>query len=107
GKAAPVLRRFLGGYFGKIGPADRCKAGLGSNVSTCEGPPFMKRWMTRLALPGKCGALGVTGETTPTLAWATSLSTLARLSAPKPSPQRQRNCRRVRKWSSKPTAWLG
>ena len=31
--------------------------GLGSNVSTCDGPPFMNRWMTRLALAGKCGRL--------------------------------------------------
>src|SRR6266700_635612 len=29
--------------------------GLGSKVSTCDGPPFRKRKMTCLARAGKCG----------------------------------------------------
>src|SRR5688572_3742094 len=32
--------------------------GLGSKVSTCDGPPPAKMWMTRLALAGKWGFLG-------------------------------------------------
>ena len=52
-KAAPVLRSV--GRFG-VGsglPGYLVRSGLGSNVSTCDGPPFMKRWMTRLALAGE------------------------------------------------------
>src|SRR5688572_24649514 len=37
-------------------------AGLGSKESTCDTPPVMKMKMTRLALPGKCGALGDSGS---------------------------------------------
>ncbi len=44
-------------------PAYVCSDGLGSNESTCEGPPFMNRWMTRLARAGKCGPLGASGDT--------------------------------------------
>ena len=32
--------------------------GLGSKVSTCDGPPFMNRKMTRLAFAANIGALG-------------------------------------------------
>src|ERR1043166_3762783 len=32
------------------------RAGLGSKVSTCDGPPFMKRKMMRLARGRKCAA---------------------------------------------------
>ena len=39
----------------RLGRRTLASAGLGSNVSTCDGPPFMKRWMTCLALAGKCG----------------------------------------------------
>src|SRR5688500_4285349 len=35
--------------------------GLGSNVSTCDGPPFMNRKMTRLARAGKWGGFGAIG----------------------------------------------
>ena len=43
---------------GGSGAAAACRAyfassGLGSKVSTCDGPPFMNRWMTRLALRGE------------------------------------------------------
>ena len=37
-------------------PLSDCNRGFGSKVSTCEGPPGMKRKMTRLARAGKCGA---------------------------------------------------
>ena len=33
-----------------------------SKVSTCDGPPGMKSWMTRLARGAKCGAVGKSGE---------------------------------------------
>ena len=33
-------------------------AAFGSNESTWDTPPVMKRKMTRFALPGKCGARG-------------------------------------------------
>src|SRR5690349_23965705 len=33
-------------------------AGLGSNVSMCDAPPLASMKITRLALGGKCGALG-------------------------------------------------
>ena len=35
--------------------------GLGSNESTCETPPLMKRKITDLAFAGKCGCFGATG----------------------------------------------
>src|SRR5207249_7198952 len=35
--------------------------GLGSKVSTCDGPPGMKRKITRLARAGKCGRRGASG----------------------------------------------
>ena len=38
------------------------RAGLGSKVSTWEGPPSQKMWMTRFALGSKCGCFGVRGE---------------------------------------------
>src|SRR5258706_15935027 len=40
-------------------PARRSRAGLGSHVSRCEGPPSMKRKMTDLALGMGCFGLGV------------------------------------------------
>jgi len=40
----------------------RARVGLGSNVSTCDGPPFRKKWITRLALGVKCGWRGARAE---------------------------------------------
>ena len=48
----------------RTGTACRRRAwssGLESNVSTCDGPPFMNRKITRLARGGKCGGLGASG----------------------------------------------
>src|SRR5665213_1047316 len=42
-------------------PLSRARRGLGSNVSTCDGPPGMKRKMTRLARAAKWGSLTVRG----------------------------------------------
>jgi hypothetical protein len=43
GKAAPVLRSVRRFSRGSGLPAYFSRAGLGSNVSTCDGPPFMNR----------------------------------------------------------------
>ena len=43
-------------------PAYFAMPGFGSHVSMCDGPPCEKMWMTRLALPGNCGACGASGE---------------------------------------------
>src|SRR5689334_8723651 len=37
-------------------------AGLGSNVSTCDGAPPAKMWMTCCALAGSGGSFGASGE---------------------------------------------
>ena len=63
GNAAPVLRSV-----GKLRSRQRLagvlrEPGLGSNVSTCDGPPFRKMWMTCFALAAKCGCLDDSGET--------------------------------------------
>lgn len=43
-------------------PSSRSRSGLGSKVSTWDGPPFMKRKMTRWARGGKWGCRGARGE---------------------------------------------
>ena len=58
--AAPVLRS-VGRLVGTGLPLWRSSIGLGSNVSTCDGPPFMNRWTTRLARARSGGALGKSG----------------------------------------------
>src|ERR1700736_1558340 len=64
---APVLRS-VGRLDGKGLPAYFVSAGLGSNVSTCDGPPFMNRWITRFARGLNCGdriargLIAVTGD---------------------------------------------
>ena len=65
GNAAPVLRSVVR-ICGAGLPAYFSRAGLGSKVSTCDGPPLRKKWTTRFALPGKCGGFtrhGVAGRT--------------------------------------------
>ncbi len=61
GMSLPFLRSPGRPTAGGAWPAYRSRAGLGSNVSTCDGPPFMNRKMTRLARAGKCGGLGASG----------------------------------------------
>jgi len=57
----------VGGYaiarfgIGKLWPAYFCSDGLGSNVSTWLGPPFMNRWITRFAFAAKCGSRSASG----------------------------------------------
>ena len=43
---------------GSVLPAYFASAGFGSNVSTCDGPPLAKMWMTCLRLGGKRRLLG-------------------------------------------------
>ena len=74
---------------------------LGIKVSTCEGPPLAKRWMTRLAFVAKCAARGASGELLliPSLGAASATCEASRSASPiipKPNPQRQRKSRRVR-----------
>ena len=72
----------------------------------CDGPPFMNRWMMRLALPGKCGSRTANGEV-PMGAFGTAASwldparRLARPRAPKPMPERRRSSRREMRMFSK------
>src|SRR5688572_12435818 len=92
GKAAPVfrsVRKVTGNGF----PACSSSFGFGSKVSTWDAPPFRKKWMIRLAFGAKCGARGISGFN-PSGAVAAVEKNSARLNAPMPMPQRQRNSRR-------------
>src|SRR5699024_4968004 len=72
------------------------RAGLGSNVSTCDGPPFMNRKMTLLALGAKWGGFGASGLVAERSARADSPARApARPSVPKPPPIRRSHSRRV------------
>src|SRR5436190_18031321 len=66
-------------------PSCLARAGLGSNVSTCDGPPFMNRKITRLALAGKCAASS---------AASADCRVPARPSKPNPAPARRSRSRR-------------
>src|SRR4051794_9447929 len=85
--------------------------GLGSKVSTCDGPPFMNRKMTRLARAGKCGgrdARGFKGTSASDGPWLSacagaaagaekapaSASTLVSPRVPNPPPMRHSISRR-------------
>src|SRR4051794_30759517 len=57
----PARRSVLLSAPGGFLPLYFSRAGLGSNVSTWDGPPFMNRWMTRLARGLKCGLFGARG----------------------------------------------
>ena len=95
---------------GRVFPSIRVNVGFGSQVSTCEGAPWAKTWITALALAGKCGARGASGfpaaAAAASTAWGAAprssagLNIDARLSAPSPRPKRFRNWRRVAKRSS-------
>ncbi len=69
--------------------------GLGSKVSTCDGPPFRKRKMTCFARAGKCGDLGASGFAEAALGLTPALRTFARPSIPKPEPMVNKASRRV------------
>src|SRR6266446_8642287 len=105
GNAAPVFRSVLMYSPGRGLPEYFSSNGFGSKLSTCDGPPFRKKWTTRFALPGKGGFLDESGFTVPA-ACAAGASNLAspnkpaRLTAPMPIPQRVKKFRRVsnRSW---------
>ena len=98
GNAAPV-RRSVFSVMGIGLPAYLASDGLGSNVSTCDAPPFMNRWMTRLALAGSGGCFGASGL----MAWLfgaacrypVSPSVDVSATRPMPMPQRDSISRRV------------
>src|SRR5258705_9339306 len=101
GNAAPVLRSVLMYSPGKGLPVYFSREGFGSKLSTWEGPPLRKKWTTRLALPGKGGALGDSGLTfaaarAPGTSKFVSPNNAAKLTAPIPIPHRDRKFRRVR-----------
>src|SRR5258708_31687533 len=60
--AAPVRRSVLS-VIGIGLPENFVSDGFGSNVSTRDGPPFMKRRNTRFAFAGTRGDFGATGLT--------------------------------------------
>src|ERR1700722_16524804 len=80
-------------------PAYWARAGFGSQVSTCEGAPWAKMWMTLVAFEGKGGFLGASGESSPSALTVPTRSSgpsrLANPNAPRPMPNRFRNWRRV------------
>ena len=87
---------------GIVCPSIWLSAGFGSQVSTWEGAPWAKMWMTALALAGKGGSRGAMGfviegaSMPPSAKRSIGSSMAARLNAPIPSPTRLRNWRRVR-----------
>ena len=56
-----VLRSVLRSAAGGRLPLYFSSAGLGSNVSTCDGPPFMNKWITCLARGAKWAGFGSNG----------------------------------------------
>ena len=80
---------------GSFSPCRRVSSGLGSKVSTCDGPPDMNRKMTRFAFGSKCGFLGASGSTGFSSASnPSSPSIAASASAPNPHPALRRKARR-------------
>ena len=103
----PLLLNCVGSIFMSNGlPSSAVSRGLGSNVSTCDGPPSMYKKMTCLARAGKCPGRGASGFAgAPPLAAAPAASppaaachwpaNAARATAPKPAPLRVSISRRV------------
>jgi hypothetical protein len=71
-------------------PSSSLSFGFGSNKSTCDGPPAMKRKMMRLARGAKFGTPG-----SPPDASKSGFSNDASASAPRPPAERPRNALRV------------
>src|SRR5437867_4798906 len=61
GNAAPVFRSVGRLPVGSGLLAYLSRAGLGSKVSTWDGPPLRKKWMTLLARAGKGDVFGTKG----------------------------------------------
>src|ERR1051326_4343372 len=90
----PVLRSVLRLPDGIGLPLYFVSCGLGSKVSTCEGPPFRNRKITCWARARKCGGLGASGFEAAAGSMP-ALRTLARPSIPKPEPMVTKASRRV------------
>src|SRR6185369_11336024 len=75
-------------------PSYFVRFGLGSNVSTCDGPPWAKIWMTRFAFGAKWGARGASGEVISTFDCVSPAQVFCKsedkLRAPNPRPHLQR-----------------
>ncbi len=97
GNAAPVLRSVIRLPVGSSLPAYFASAGLGSKVSTCEGPPLANKWITRLARGRKCGSPRRCSSRTAGSACAAVSATAncAKANDPIPRPLRTSISRRV------------
>ncbi len=103
-RVLPLLLNCVGSIFILNGwPCSAMSRGLGSNVSTCDGPPSMNRKITRLARAAKCGGRTASGLrdalstsaasvllVSPAHPWAKAASA----TAPKPAPLRASISRR-------------
>src|SRR5579864_7709723 len=76
-------------------PLSRASRVLGSNVSTCDGPPDMNRKMTCFAFGGKCGGRTESGLSPDPPARTSSAKRQLRPSIAKPLAKRWRNSRRL------------
>ena len=74
-------------------PSFFCNNGFGSNRSTCEGPPCMKRKITRLARGAKCGLRGASGPSASARAELVLSSRWDNARPPKPTHQDWRRLR--------------
>ena len=81
--------------FGISVPANFSNSGFGSNVSTCDGPPFIMRKMQLFAFAGKCGFLGARGPRGAS-ARDSDASSPASATPANPPPISQMSSRRVR-----------
>ena len=91
----PVLRSVFRLPVGMGWPWYLVSIGLGSKVSTWQGPPFRNRKMTRLALGAKCGA-----HFERTARQLVCAENAARPSIPNPLPIVRSASRRVMLWVS-------
>src|SRR5688500_13917783 len=101
----PFLRRlvFAANESGNGSPACLVSSGLGSNVLTCDGPPFINRKINRLARGSKCGNLGANGLEASGLGEGLVLSAASKPASestvdspttPRPPPRRSSSWRR-------------
>src|SRR5262249_34540502 len=102
GEAISVPERFRVTRNASGGRSPSCfvSIGLGANVSTCDGPPFMNRKITRFARGAKGGDRGASGVGGGARRGASARiapsrpSTDARPTAPKPPPILRNSSRR-------------
>src|SRR5262249_51133486 len=75
-------------------PSSFCSSGLGSQVSTCEGPPPMNRKMTRFAFPSSFWPTSVPSATSSATSRPSSASSAVSARVPKPRQERRSTSRR-------------